>query len=110
MCSEEINPLPINLSGDGRRATLEVAAEELTLDGLAEFDAACRKLVETGRSELVLEMSRLSRIHSGFIGVLLFINAESSGRGATMYVVACEKIKSTIEQIAPGLVDIRDKA
>ena len=108
MSTSNEGDLFLALSQDGRRATLEVQPDDLTLDLLDDFEAACRRLLATGRRELVIDLSRLRRIHSGFIGVVLFANSEAAGRGLVMFMVASEKIKSTFEQIAPGLVEIRE--
>jgi hypothetical protein len=110
MSAENEADLLLALSRDGRRATLEVRPDDLTLDMLDDFDAACRKLLATGRRELVIDLSRLTRIHSGFIGMVLFVNSEAVGRGLSMFMVAGGKIKASFEQIAPGLVDIRGSA
>ncbi len=86
------------------RAELQIRREELTLDALEEFEEACRRLLHTGRQRLVLDMGHLPRIHSGFIGVVLYANSEAGLAGRELEVVATPRVAAMFEKVAPGVV------
>jgi anti-anti-sigma regulatory factor len=98
---------PIAFSPDGRKAVLQVETESLHLDALQTFEEATGRLLETGRTELVVDMSPLARIHSGYIGVVLYASSEAREKGLNFSVAAGDKVRSTFDQIAPGLISFR---
>ncbi|MHC4916847.1 MAG: hypothetical protein ACYTGB_15290 [Planctomycetota bacterium] len=95
---------PIAFSPDGRRAIMQVETEVLGLQALQEFEETSRKLLDSGRAELVVDMGTLNRIHSGYIGVILYASAEALEKGLEFSVNARRKVMETFNQIAPGLV------
>ena len=101
---------PIAFSPDGQKAILQVETDELPLGRLEDFEHACRSLVATRRQELTIDLSRLARIHSGFIGVVLYASAEAAQAGRDLRVAASERVAATLQQIAPGLIKFDTQA
>ena len=99
---------PIAFSPDGRRAILQVEDEVLGLEALQVFEEATRKLLDTGRAQLSVDMGTLSRLHSGYIGVVLYASAEAQEKGLEFAVIARRKVVQTFNQIAPGLVNFQE--
>lgn len=91
-------------------ATLKVLCERLDLDSLEDFEEACRELLHTGQQTLTLDLCKLSRIHSGFIGVLLYANSEAHLAGRRLVVAAGGRVARTLEKVAPGLIEISEGA
>ena len=97
-------------SPQDKRATLTVVAEEVGLEGLEAFDESCQELLHTGQQNLVVDLSRLPRVHSGYIGLILYANSEAHLAGRKLEVIAGENVIKLLNMVAPGLIEIRQSS
>ena len=93
---------------DEQRATLKVL--HLEIGEVEPFEEACRELLHTGQQDLVIDLTDLESIHSGLIGVLLFANSEAHLAGRRLTVAAGKRVAATLEKLAPGLMEISERA
>ena len=64
-----------------------------------EFDIACRKLLDTEAKDLVIDMTRVKRIISQYLGALAVVAAESRESDRTLTIRARKVVAQVIRQV-----------
>ena len=92
-------------SPEDERAILSVTSDYLEISDLEDFDVACHKLVATARPTMVVDISAIENLHSGFIGVILYTHVDASERGHRLIAVAGRKTRELIGRMTREMVE-----
>ena len=101
---------PVSLDVAGQRAELTVKARHLETRDAGEFEAACRKLLDTGQPELAVDARGVETIQSILIGEVAKTKVIAGEAGRSFRLVANKKIAEIFRLILANLVeiDVRD--
>ena len=76
-----------------------VIKKDLTSPLDVEFDIACRKLLDSDHHEIVIDLSRVKRIISQYLGALAMAAAEARRSKRTLTVRATGTVLDVIKQV-----------
>ena len=101
---------PVSLDVEGQKAELTVKAKHLETQDAEEFEAACKKLLDTGQPELAVDASGVDTIQSILIGEIAKNKVIAGEAGRKFRLVANRKVAEIFRMILADLVkiDIRD--
>lgn len=72
--------------------TLKVYAEELHQDYDISFDRACRDLIDSQRSELVIDLSLVKQLTSTYIGIMAATYFQIKNAGKALSIIATGRV------------------
>jgi anti-anti-sigma regulatory factor len=74
-------------------------AKDLTSPLDMEFDISCRQLLDSNHKDLVIDMVRVTRIVSQYLGALAMAAAEARKQGRTLTIRAGAAVYDVIKQV-----------
>ena len=75
---------------------LVVSADELRLPDRQDFTASCEKLLESGATKIVVDLTALQNIYSLFIGVLVDVALRAREAGKTVVIRAGGQVAASL--------------
>ncbi len=94
----------VSTSAERGSATLKVRCYNLYTPERPAFEAACRRLLETGQPRLFADLREVRNMASLIIGELVRLNAEASEAGLQLIVMTDEKTARLIRMISGDTV------
>lgn len=89
------------------RAVLTVRCDRVDMINLDRLEGACRQLLESGQSDLLIDARKMHFVTSTFIAVAVKTSQEAEGQGRKLAVVAGALTANTFHQFLADLVEIR---
>ncbi len=97
---------PVSLDVEGQKAVLTVKDRHLETRDAGEFEAACKKLLDTGQPELAVDLSGVETIQSVLIGEIAKTRVIAGEAGRKFVLAANRKIADIFRMILADLVEI----
>jgi anti-anti-sigma regulatory factor len=88
-------------------ARLAVSLDSLEAFRTGEFQKACERLMDTGRQELILDLTRVRHVRSQFVGMIIKLADQASVGDRKLTVIASRRVTQVLgvfaEDVGLGL-------